>query len=112
MGCGDDSYIDLHRCLGSERDDLMLLQGAEQPRLQALRDVTNLVQEECAPVCFAKEPGPGVGRAVVSPLHVTKELAPKYPPRQCRTIHRHEAATGPLRPAMNSAGDELLASAG
>ena len=108
----EHAHVHPDRRLRADRHDLVLLQGAEQPRLQAGRDVADLVEEQRAAVGLAEEAGTRGAGAREGPPHVAEQLALEQPFGERGAVDRHEPPVGALGEVVDGAGHQLLARAG
>jgi hypothetical protein len=112
VGRGDDAYVDAVRARAADAFELLLLQHAQQLRLQLEGKVAHLVEKQRAAVgqleaSDALLDGTGKGAALV-----TEELALQQAGRDRGTVHLHEGALAASAEIVDGARDQLLAGAG
>ena len=109
VGGGDDPHIHLHRAFGPDGVDLALLQGAQQLDLDVQRQLAHLVEEQGAAVRLLELAQVLVGGAREAALLVAEQDALHEVLGDGAAVHRHERLAGPVRGAMDRAGDDFLA---
>ena len=89
-----------------------LLQHAKQFRLQGGAQLSDLIQQQRAPVGRAEVPQPVLGGPGERPLDVTEQLAVRQGTGDRRTIHRDEPVPGTLGvQPVDGLREQLLAGA-
>ena len=106
---GDDSQIDLHRPRGADRQDLALLEHAQEGRLRRRLEIADLVQEQRPLVGGADEADLVAVGARERAAHVAEELALDERRRQGSAVDGHERARA-HRESVDRPGEDLLAS--
>ena len=104
----DDPHVRVDHLRSADPRDLLLLDGAQELRLDRRRDVPDLVEEERPPLGVLELPGPGGGRPRERPLLVAEELGLEERLRDRGAVQRQE---GPVRAGAQSVdppGDEFL----
>src|SRR5206468_3121120 len=93
------------------RPDLVLLEDAQELRLERWRDVADLVQEDRAAVGFGEEPGRVADRAGEGAAHVPEELALEQRLGERAAVDGHERPLAARAVRVDGTCDELLAGA-
>ncbi len=108
---GQDPHVDLAGLGISDGPDLLLLEGAQQLRLERRRQLGDLVEEERSAVGLHEEaPARAVG-AGEGAAGVAEELALQQVLRNRRAVDRHERAAASRRLGVDGPGENLLAGA-
>jgi len=110
VGRRQHPHVDPDRCL-AERLDLLLLEGAQQLRLQTGRHLADLVEEEGAAV-GAGEPATARSHPGRHPLADAEQLRFEQRLRNGSTIDRDERLPRTRRGEVQCAGQQLLADPG
>ena len=96
-----------------DRHDLVLLQRAEQPRLQRrARRRRSRRGTGCRGRPRGRGPGASAAAPVKAPAHVAESSLSSSPSASARAVDRDEPALGAVGVAVDRAGDQLLAGAG
>ena len=109
VGCGDDADVGTLDPRAADRGEVARLEDAEQPRLRVERHVTDLVEEQRAPLRLLEPPrrarrSSGEGTALVPEQFGLDQLA-----RDRRHVDRNERCP-PARPhVVDRARDQFLA---
>jgi hypothetical protein len=112
VGGRDHPDVHVDGAVLSERGDLLLLEGAEQLRLEAEGHLSDLVEEEGAAVGRLKATHALLRRARVGATAVTEELALHEGLGDGGTVHRDEGARSASARAVDGPRDQLLAGPG
>jgi hypothetical protein len=108
---GHDAEVHAHRAGRADRDDLLLLEHAEERRLRRERQISDLVEEERAAARRADEPfGVPVG-ARERTAHVPEELSFDERRGERTAVDRDERPAPPRR-GVDGASQHLLPRAG
>jgi hypothetical protein len=109
---GDDAYVDLERACPAEALELVLLQHAEELRLQLEGDLADLVEEQRATVCELETADPLCDRAGERATLVAEQLALEQGRWDGRAIELDERAPAPTAGVVNCARNQLLPGSG
>src|SRR5205823_1500853 len=91
--------------------EFLLLEHAEELRLQLERDVPDLVEEEGSAIRQLEPPDPLCDRAREGAALVAEELALEQTGRNGRAVELHERPLAAPAELVDGAGDQLLARA-
>ncbi len=109
VGRGDDADVDGVGLLGADALDFLFLHGAEQLRLERLREGTDLVEEDRAAMGEMELALLGPDGARESAPHVAEELALEKVGRDRGAVDRDQTRASPRAIEVDRARDELLA---
>src|SRR5437660_4848564 len=108
---GDEAHVDLDGLRTADPLELLLLQDAQQLRLELERDLADLVEEQRAAVGHLEAAdllGDGAGEG--APL-VPEELALEEAPRNGGAVELHERAVAAVASVVDGPREQLLARA-
>ncbi len=112
VGGGDQPYIGLNQFIAAQTFEFLLLENAQQLRLQFQRHIADLIEEQRAFVRqfeTADALGAGAGKSAAL---VAEQIAFQQARRHCRAVHfHHPSAVAPAQ-VMNSAGNQFFTGAG
>src|SRR6185295_5595746 len=108
----DDPDVGPDRLRAPDALERLLLEYAQQLRLEVERQVADLVQEERAVVGELEAPEPSCDGARERAPLVSEQLALEEPGRDGGAVERDERTAPPPAQPVNQAGDQLLAGSG
>src|SRR5262249_5635051 len=109
---GDQTDVDVDRPCPTETLELVLLQHAEELRLQLERDLAHLVEEERATVSELEPSDPLGDRAGERPPLVAEQLALEQARRDGGAVDLDEGPVAAPARIVDGAGDQFLSRAG
>src|SRR5207245_2147745 len=112
VGGGDQAHVHAHRARAADALEFLLLEDAQELRLELERDVANLVEEERAFIGELEAADFLGDGAREGAAFVAEQLRFKQPRRNGGAIDLHESALAAGAQAVDGASDELLARAG
>ena len=108
MSRGDQPRVHRERPSAAERTHFAFLDHAEQLRLDLRGQLSDLVQEQRAPICAAEQPGCGAHRSGERPALVAEEFAFGDPLGKRAAVHWDERTLAARRCRVDRARDQLL----
>ena len=109
-GC-DNAHVHLQRRGAAHALEALLLERAQNLRLQRQRQIADFIEKQRAAVGELELPRLAVGGAGERPLLVAEQLGLEQRLRDGRTIDRHERAVGAGTQRVQRSGEQLLAGA-
>ena len=112
VGGGEDPYVDLEGAVAADGLEGAFLQDAQELGLHVDRHLADLVEEEGAAVGHLEAAAAALGGAGEGALGVAEELALEEGGGDGGAVEGDEGAVGAGAPAVDRAGEALLAGAG
>ena len=110
-GC-DHAHVDVLRPAAADRLELLLLEHAQQLHLRIERQLTDLVEEDCAAVGDLEPADALVDGAGEGALDVAEQLALDQPRSDRAAVDLDQRPVAARAAAVHARGEELLAGAG